>query len=99
MSISDTELPVREILIKAAHKDPSFLCSFCGPVVQELLPKHDFYSLFHQWIMDTLSLLLLEQLHGSSCHLCLEIELIFQNLSFSISTFLGDSSDVEDSCD
>ena len=37
-------------------------------------------------------------LSGSSCRLCLEIEIIFKNLSLCVSTFLGESSDAEDSC-
>ena len=34
---------------------------------------------------------------GSGCHLCLEIEIVFRNLSLCISTFLSESSDDEDS--
>ena len=46
-------------------------------------------------------LLLLGQLYGlsgSHCGHCLAIEVIFKNLSLWVSTFLGGSSDAEDSC-
>ena len=99
--VSDTELPVREILINAAHKDPSFLlpliilwvnCS--GAVI-----KIGFLAHLAHGFMDIL--LFLGQLYGlsgSSYHLCLETEIIFQNLSLCISTFLSESSDAEVSC-
>ena len=80
--VSDTELPVREIFIKAAHKGPSILLPlviFVGQLFRSCDQNRIFP--FHPWIMDIL--LLLDQLCGlssSSCCLCLEIEIIFQTL-------------------
>ena len=81
--VSDTELLVREILIIAAHKGPLFLLPLVI-FVSQLLRRCDQNKVFSSslpWIVDIL--LLLGQLYGfssSSCRLCLEIEIIFQNL-------------------
>ena len=100
--VSATELPLREILIKAVQKSLSFLLPLVILFVGQLFRSCDQNRVFspsHSWIMDIL--LLLGQLYGlsgSSCRLCLEIEIIFQNVSLYVSTFLGENSDFEDSC-
>ena len=93
---------MREILINAVHKYPSFLLPlviFVGQVFRSC-DQNRVFSPSHPWIMDIL--LLLNQLYGlsgSSSRLCLQIQIIFKNLSLCISTFLGMSSDAEDSCE
>ena len=92
--VSDTELPAREILIKAAYKALHFCClwSFLWANCSRAVIK--IAHLTHG--LRTLGQLY--RLSGSSCCLCLEIEIIFQNFSLCVSTFLSESSDAEDSC-
>ena len=75
---------MRKILIKAVHKGPSLLLplvTFVGQVFRSCDQNRDF-SPSHPWVMNMLLLLgQLYRLSGSSCHLCLEIEIIFKNLS------------------
>ena len=70
--VCDTELPVREILINAAHKGPSFLLPLIIFVDQVFngCDQTRVFSPSHPRIMDIL--LLLGQLYtvsGSSCRL------------------------------
>ena len=91
--VSDTELPVRRILFKAGRKGPHLCCFWLYNSVGQLLKSciHNWvFGPSHPWIMDILLLLgQLYELYSSNCHLCLEIEIIFRNLSLCVSTFLG----------
>ena len=88
--ISEESLPLKEVILSAAHRDlPDLLCVLS--FVSELLghsPHSRIFHPSHPWIVDIL--FLLDQLYasfGSNLRLCLAIEIIFTHLSMDISDF------------
>ena len=88
--VSEEWLPLKEVILSAAHGDLSDLL-YVFSFVSQLLGHSAHSRIFqpsHPWIVDIL--FLLGQLYtsfSSNLHLCLAIEIIFTHLSIDISDF------------